>query len=312
MCGLTIEQTPVADPPERGRDGRHVEDDREEEPNAHEIAAGGGQTDDALAQALQRAVDEGERRLTRSWSSLLATGALGGLDVATGVLALLLVREATGSELLGALAFSIGFIALILGQSELFTEHFLLPVVARAVRRADRRIAVLRLWGGNLTTNLVAGWVAMALVVVAFPQLRATAIEVARHYPDMGIGREAFAAAVLAGMTMTLMTWMQQSTESMVARLVAAVAVAFLLAAGPMNHVIVGSLEMFGALVFGAPFGYAEMAGAAAFAGLGNAVGGIGLVTVLRLVQVGRRALEAHDEGKPGGRAGDDGQKRLA
>ncbi len=270
----------------------------DEERDAHEVAASGGETDDALAQTLQRTIDEGERRLTRTWPSLLATGAIGGLDVVTGVLALLLVREATGSELLGALAFGIGFIALTLGQSELFTEHFLLPVMARVAGRNDRKIAVLRLWGGNLVTNLVAGWVAMALVVAAFPQLRATAIEVGRHYPDMGIGREAFAAAVLAGMTMTLMTWMHQATESMVARLVASVAVAFLLAAGPMNHVIVGSLEMFGALIFGAPFGYGAMAGAAAFAGLGNAVGGIGLVTVLRLMQVGRQAVQAH--GGPG------------
>lgn len=262
------------------------------------MAARGGETEDDLARTLQRTIDEGERRLTRSWPSLLATGAVGGLDVATGVLALLLVREATGSELLGALAFGIGFIALTLGQSELFTEHFLVPVMARVAGRNDRKIAVLRLWGGNLVTNLMAGWVAMALVVAAFPQLRATAIEVGRHYPDMGIGREAFAAAVLAGMTMTLMTWMQRATDSMVARLVAAFAVAFLLAAGPMNHVIVGSLEMFGALIFGAPFGYGAMAGAAAFAGLGNAAGGIGLVTVLRLVQVGRDAVEAH--GGPG------------
>lgn len=277
--------------------------------DAHGVAAGGGDPGDGLARALQRTIDEGERRLTRSWPSLLATGAVGGLDVVTGVLALLLVTEAVGSDLLGALAFGIGFIALTLGQSELFTEHFLLPVVARVAHRGDRRTAVLRLWGGNLVTNLAAGWVAMALVVAAFPQLRATAIEVARHYPDMGIGQEAFAAAVLAGMTMTLMTWMQQSTDSMVARLVAAVAVAFLLAAGPMNHVIVGSLEMFGALFFGAPFGYADMAGAAAFAGLGNAVGGIGLVTVLRLIQVGRRAVEAHDGGRPGGPSPGEGPR---
>lgn len=269
------------------------------EPNAHEVAAGGGQTDDGLAQTLQRTISEGERRLTRSWSSLFATGALGGLDITTGVLALLLVREATGSELLGAIAFGIGFIALTLGQSELFTEHFLLPVVARVANRTDRQIAVLRLWGANLTSNLAAGWIAMALVVAAFPQLRATAIEVGVHYPDMGIGREAFAAAVLAGMTITLMTWMQQSTESMVAQLVAAVAVAFLLTAGPMNHVIVGALEMFGALIFGAPFGYADMAGAAAFAGLGNLVGGLGLVTVLLLIQVGRRAVAAHADEAP-------------
>ncbi|MEO9223848.1 MAG: formate/nitrite transporter family protein, partial [Acidimicrobiales bacterium] len=70
-------------------------------------------------------------------------------------------------------------------------------------------------------------------------------------------------------------------------------AMAFLLAAGPLNHVIIVSLEMSAALVAGAPFGYGAAIGAAAWAALGNVVGGLGLVTVLRLVQLGRDIVEA-------------------
>jgi formate-nitrite transporter family protein len=90
---------------------------------------------------------------------------------------------------------------------------------------------------------------------------------------------------------MTLMTWMDQGTDSVAARLVVAVATAFLLGAGPLNHVIVSSLEAFAALQVGASFGYPDWLGAMAFAGLGNLVGGIGLVTLLRLVQAGGRAV---------------------
>ena len=263
---------------------------------AHEIAAKGGDPKDELAKALQRTIDEGERRLNRSWPSLLATGAVGGLDVGTGVFALLLVEQATGSKMLGALAFGIGFVALTLGQSELFTENFLVPVVARVANRSERRVAVLRLWGGTLVTNLIAGWLAMALVMIGFPKLHTVAIETARHFPEQGIGREAFAQAIIGGMVITLMTWMEQGTDSMMAKLVAVVGVAFLLAAGPLNHVIVISLEMFAALVAGAPFGYGDAARTAAFAALGYIIGGVGLVTVLRLIQVGRQAVDAHSE----------------
>ena len=49
-----------------------------------------------------------------------------------GVFALLLVEHATDNSLLGALAFGIGFIALTLANSELFTENFLVPVAAVA------------------------------------------------------------------------------------------------------------------------------------------------------------------------------------
>ena len=66
----------------------------------------------------------------------------------------------------------------------------------------------------------------------------------------------------------------------------------FLLAAAPLNHAIVVSLEMFAALRSGAPFGYVDWLGVFAWASLGNLVGGVGLVTVLRLVQVGRAKLE--------------------
>ena len=84
---------------------------------------------------FDRLVDEGEQRLGRSWPGLLATGLMGGLDIGAGVLALLLVEHLTGSPLLGGLAFSIGFIALTLARSELFTEDFLVPVAAVAAQR---------------------------------------------------------------------------------------------------------------------------------------------------------------------------------
>src|SRR4051794_26967965 len=78
--------------------------------------------------AFERAIDEGLGRSQRTWPALCSTGLVGGLDVGVGVLALLVVRAQTGSALLGALAFPVGFLALTLGNSELFTENFLVPV----------------------------------------------------------------------------------------------------------------------------------------------------------------------------------------
>jgi hypothetical protein len=65
-----------------------------------------------------------------------------------------------------------------------------------------------------------------------------------------------------------------------------------MLGAGELNHVIVVSLEIFAALHAGAPFGYADWAGVAAWAALGNTIGGIAFVTITRLVQVGRGGVE--------------------
>ncbi|MBW3562862.1 MAG: formate/nitrite transporter family protein [Actinobacteria bacterium] len=252
-----------------------------------------------MATALEQSIHEGVARLNRSWPELLATGTVGGIDLGLGVLALLIVRDVTGSRQLGALAFSVGFIALVLAKSELFTENFLVPIAAVISRNASWW-QVLRLWGGTAVMNLVGGWVIMSIVILGVPRLgeTATTIELGQHYPDLGIGVTSFMSAVLGGTIITLMTWMERGTRSMLGKLTAAVVAAFLLAGAPALHSIVTSLEMFAALQAGAPFGYLDWLGTFGWAVLGNMVGGIGLVTMLRFVQVGREKI-AEERARP-------------
>lgn len=107
--------------------------------------------------AFERIVDEGEARLGRPLLAMCATGILGGIDVGTGVLFYLLVHDATGSTLLAGPAFPVGFVALLLARSELFTENFLVPVLTVTARRAHKR-TLARLWALTLATNMfVAG-----------------------------------------------------------------------------------------------------------------------------------------------------------
>jgi formate/nitrite transporter FocA (FNT family) len=239
-----------------------------------------------ITNTFQASVSVGEERLGRSLPGLLATGAVGGIDVSIGLLALLTVEHATGDRLLGALAFGIGFIALTLAGSELFTENFLVPVNAVVAGKATVR-SLLRLWAGTLVANLVGGWVLVGLIMAAAPDLRSTALEAGARVAQRGIDPSLLAAAVLGGTVITLMTWMERSTPSVPAKLVAAVSAAFLLGAGPVVHAVVNTLEMFAALQVGAPFGYLLVGKLLVVITLGNVVGGLGFVTVLRLVQVG-------------------------
>ncbi|MGH8907948.1 MAG: formate/nitrite transporter family protein [Egibacteraceae bacterium] len=147
---------------------------------------------------FQRSVKEGEERLTRTWPNLLATGMVGGIDIGIGVFALLLVLHETGSPLLGGLAFSISFIALTLGQSELFTENCLVPIAAVVAGRA-RVSSVGRLWIGTALMNLVGGWIITGIIMAGTPRLAGTAIETAGHSIDLGLGWRSFALAVLGG-----------------------------------------------------------------------------------------------------------------
>ena len=247
-----------------------------------------GETDspmeDELATAFDRIVDEGAQRLHRGWREVLTTGLAGGLEVATGVLAMLAVYAETGSHLLAGIAFGIGFLALLLARSELFTEGFLVPVTAVVAGRAG--VAQLgRLWAGTLVANLVGGWLAMWLIVHALPSLGPTAIESATRFVDAPLNLQSVCLAFLAGSAITLMTRMQHGADSEVGKVAAALAGAFLLAGLVLFHSILDSLIIFGALHTGAPFGYGDWLSWFWYTALLNMVGGLGVVTLLRLVR---------------------------
>ena len=195
--------------------------------------------EDELEDAFIRMVDEGAQRLHRSWREVVVTGFFGGTEVAMGVLAYLSVLHATNNDLLAGLAFSIGFLALLLGRSELFTEGFLVPVTAMAAKRASFG-QLLKLWSGTLAGNLAGGWVLMWLIGTAFPKLQTQTVASATHYATAPLSAESLSLAVLGGMVITLMTRMQHGTDSVTGKIAAAVAGAFLLAGLQMFHSILG------------------------------------------------------------------------
>lgn len=239
----------------------------------------------ALEQAFDRTVTEGEERLRRPWHELLSTGFLGGTEIGIGVLAFVSVLAATGNQLLAGLAFSIGFLALLLGRSELFTEGFLVPVTTVVARRATPG-RLVTFWAGTLVANLAGGWVIMWLVVAAYPDLHETMVQTAEHFALAPLTVQTFSLALLAGAVITLMTRMQHGTDSMPAKITAAVAGAFLLVGLEMFHSVLDSLLIFGALhTSDAPFGYLDWLSWLWWTAAGNMLGGLVIITLLRLVR---------------------------
>ena len=254
-----------------------------------------GREESEIEEAFGRLLEEGRDRLERPTLSLVATGALGGIDVGVGVIAYLVVLHETGQRLLGSLAFSIGFIALLLARSELFTENFLVPVTAAVSERLWG--ALLRLWLGTLVMNLLAGLALMAITVAAEPQLGSEAISTGAHYASLGVSWRSFWLAVLAGAVITLMTRMQHASEDLLVKALAGIVMPFLLVAASLFHSIVDSLFMFAGLTTGhATYGWLDWLGALGWAALGNALGGIGLVTGIRFLRVSHRIADEREK----------------
>jgi formate/nitrite transporter FocA (FNT family) len=252
---------------------------------------------EAKDEALDRVITEGRPRLHRSTADLLATGAVAGVEVGFGVLALLTVEHLTGSRMLGALAFSIGLIALRLGHSELFTEGFHIPVMVVAAKEATVA-QLLRLWAGTLVGNLIGGWVLAWLVAYGLPDLHETAGTSAREFTASLDGR-AFVLAVLAGGAITLLTRMQQGTDDDVARIVAAVAIAFVIVGTGLLHSVLDTLIIFVAIHAGQPgISYGTWLPWLGFVVAGNLLGGLVLTTLLRLIRSRERIEQWRAEGE--------------
>jgi len=242
-------------------------------------------------QIYERTRREGRRRLSRPLVELAATALVGGFDVAFGVIAYALAAAAIGGEkgrVAGAIAFGIGFVFVVVGRSELFTENFLIPIAGLNRRDRGSWLKLGELWGVALVLNIVGGLL-IAIIATSQGVLRAGAdtplLEVAHdltHYSTL----TAFLSALIAGALMTLMTWfVEGAADSLGVRIVMSWIVGALIALGTFNHAIVSTIELIFGMRYGGDVGYGQLFGNLGVAVGGNFVGGLLLVTFARTVQ---------------------------
>ena len=264
------------------------------------VAPQGSRDEAELEETFDRLVGEGHERLDRPLLPLISTGLLGGVDVAVGVLTYLVIEAETGNHLLASLGFTVGFVALLLAHSELFTENFLVPVISVVAKVGTVR-QLARLWGVTLATNLLAGLAMSAMIVIALPSVHDAAVKAGSHYAHLGISWRSFFLAVLAGAVITLLTRMQNATDDLVPQILAAVMMSFVLVGAELFHSVLDSILMFCGLLTGeADYGWFDWLGALGWSAFGNIVGGLVLVTAVRLLRVPHRVEESRAEGQTG------------
>jgi formate/nitrite transporter FocA (FNT family) len=240
-------------------------------------------------------VGEGKRRVDRTIPGLLATGFVGGVDVMLGILAMVVLSGGLSAVMphdtahsLAAAVFGIGFVFILIGRSELFTENFLVPV-STVVHGERSPLALARLWGftliGNLAGLLVLAWIFTRAGLVP-PSALDSASKVAETFADRDIVA-ALLSGIVAGTTMTLMTWLAHAVADSTTKVWVGLLVGYVLAAPSLNHAVVSFGEMsFGILAGKGSTQWLDLAQNFPWAVLGNLIGGIGLVTAMRAIQV--------------------------
>jgi formate/nitrite transporter FocA (FNT family) len=202
---------------------------------------------------------DGDEELHRPTASLLWSGTTAGLLISFSVLGEAIFRtylpDAPSSYLVENLGYSFGFLLVILGRMQLFTENTIttiLPLVAR--QDMSCLLRVLRLWGLVLAANLVGAAVAGAFIVwsgTMSEPLLAAIFELSEHATGFPPGT-AFLKAIPAGILVAAIVWMLPAQQGNEVLLI--VAITWLIAAGDFTHIIAGSVEMW-VLVFAGDLG---------------------------------------------------------
>jgi formate/nitrite transporter FocA (FNT family) len=242
----------------------------------------------------RRTKEEGRRRLERPILEMVSTALAAGFDIVAGIVALALVTTQleplvgkNAAHVFGSIAFGIGFVFLVVGRGELFTENFLVPVAGLDRRRGSSWLNLAKLWTTSPLFNVLGGLIIILILSVHQVLPSGTAKTLAENADRIHAHStlSLFVSAIFAGALITAMTWFVEGQASMLVRVVVAWIAGALLALGNFNHVIVITLELIFGYRLGSHFGWTFIPGNFLLAAAGNMLGGLGLVTLNRLTQ---------------------------
>jgi formate/nitrite transporter FocA (FNT family) len=245
---------------------------------------------------LSQQLQEGLNELERPTGGLALSGVSAGLDIGFGPLLMaVLVSLAAGEwsepvlELALANAYAVGFVFVVIGRSELFTEHTTLAVLPVLDGRAGVR-SLARLWGVVFGANVVGGTVFAGLAVLVAPEYGiadAAAFEAVATPLVAHSAVPLFAGAVLAGWLMGLMSWLVAAAQETISRAFFVWLVAATIGIAHLPHCIAGNVEVLLG-VFSGVVSPTEYARFLAFATAGNLLGGVVFVSLLKYSHVVR------------------------
>ncbi len=233
----------------------------------------------------------GDEEMARPAISLWWSGVAAGLSISFSLLAQsilhLYLPDASWRMLVSSLGYAVGFVMVVLGRQQLFTETTItavLPVMAEFnasnLWRMGRMWAIV--WLANTVGTLFAALFCTFTPVIA-PDLRAAMLEVSGQLMAHG-WIEMFFRAISAGFLIAAMVWLLPSAEA--AQFWVVVLMTYLIAAGGFAHIVAGSVEAF-LLVANDQLALGSMiVGFTVPVLLGNIVGGTALFALLSYAQV--------------------------
>jgi formate/nitrite transporter FocA (FNT family) len=278
-------ETDEAHDPKDGRQSPEQEKEQKIDEEAEDRSAPSGKV------VYHAIVKEADDELQRSVAALFWSGLAAGLSMGFSLVGEAILRAHLPDEpwrpLVSKIGYSFGFLIVILGRQQLFTENTLTPMLPLMQRKdAHTFWKVMRLWGTTLLANLIG---ALA-VAAALTQSDALSSEVRHAMREIGtIAMEpdwltTMIRGIFAGWLIAILVWMLPASDS--ARFWVILLMTWLVGVGEFAHIIAGSVETFG-LAWSGYASWGEVFGGYVVPTLiGNIIGGVTLVAGLNHAQV--------------------------
>jgi formate/nitrite transporter FocA (FNT family) len=243
------------------------------------------------AQILHHEIIEGLNVLHRPFVPLFISGLSAGLDLGFSLFFMAIMRTETAAtfpppvvHILIANMYSLGFIFVVLGRSELFTEQTTLAVLPVLGGRGSV-VAMLRLWAIVYVSNLLGATGFAALVSFVGPSLGVIDPRALGEIAHRLLDHPSFVillSGTLAGWLMGLLTWLVAAARDTVSQIVLVWIITTAIGFGGLHHVILGSVEVLAAVFGGQDATLAEYGRFLLWGTLGNVAGGTLFVALIK------------------------------
>ena len=259
----------------------------------------------AFTEIFKRVLSTADHELEASnlylfWSALGAGGALG-----LTFLARVIFTESAGEMepgIIGNILYPVGFLIIVLGRYQLFTENTLTPVVLVLTRLASFA-NLMRLWVVVFIGNMIGAILFAAAIAysnVLTPERTLKAMEMSHHAVETP-WLEIFYRGIIAGSIVAAMVWLVHAVRDSIGRALVIYVLMYFIGVGSFFHVITSSIEAFYAAFSDPAVSFwALWPNFVAPVLLGNTIGGIVFVAVLNYAQ-----FAEHKDGKLFDRYGD-------
>lgn len=201
----------------------------------------------------QRLLASADEEISSAPRELFLSGMTAGFAIV-----LTLIGYAVGTSVfpdnpfLASILYPIGFIYIILGRYQLFTENTLPPVKLVLTRLASLPL-LLRVWGIVLGANVLGaalGTLALAYTHVLSPEAMKVASGFVVHGLEMAWW-DIFFRALFAGWLVAGVVWIGTAARDTISRLVVVYLVFYMIAVCDLFHVVTAASEMFFVVFYG-------------------------------------------------------------